>query len=133
MKVNTKQYARALLELVAGKSEAEAKKIIASFVTYLAKQNDLNKASELIKEVDNAIWHESQGVRAEISSAREIDAKLQNMIEEYLKQKGDYKNIEISKKIDTSIIGGFVARYNNRVIDASFKHRLREFRNQLSN
>jgi len=133
MKVNVKQYARSLFELVADKSEEEAKVLIVKFVDVLHKRQDLNKAAAIIAELEN-LFDESNGEeKTELLSARPLSPETKQQIVSYLQNKIGGQGLKLEEKIDASLIGGFVLRYKGLVIDGGLQNNLRKFKKQLSN
>lgn len=133
MKVNVKQYARSLFEMVTDKSEAEAKDLIVKFVDFLHKRQDLNKAAAIIVELENLFDEKNGEEKAELLSARPLSPEAKKQIISYLQNKVGGKGLKLEETIDQNLIGGFVLRYNGLVIDGSLQNNLRKFKKQLSN
>lgn len=133
MKISVSQYASALFDLVAGKSEKETAAVIKSFVAVLGKNHDLNKA-EAISEAFNELWNKAHGeLNAKLSSARELSSAIRGTVTDYLKQQTGAKKIILETEIDPEIIGGFVLRYGSKVLDGSLKNSLNSLKNKISN
>ncbi|PID62669.1 MAG: ATP synthase F1 subunit delta [Ignavibacteriae bacterium] len=66
----------------------------------------------------------------EITSAIELSEEQKNTMENKLENMINKKLIA-SYKIDSNIIGGFKAKYNDTVIDASIKYQLKKLKNKL--
>ncbi|MEI6529428.1 MAG: ATP synthase F1 subunit delta [Candidatus Falkowbacteria bacterium] len=133
MKISVSQYARSLYDSVAGKSEKEIKAALKNFVEILGRNRELNKAEEIIS-VFNAIWSKDHGeLSAELISARELGPTARESVTDYLKEKTGAKKIILSENIDKKIIGGFVLRYDSKVIDGSLKTSLNDLKNKISN
>ncbi len=133
MKVSARQYARSLFELVADKSEDQAKNLIASFIAFLHRRQDLNKAELIIAELEN-IYEEATGkVKAELISARPLSAAAKSQITTYLQKRAGVSAVNLQESLNPDLLGGFVLRYNGLVIDGSLQNNLRKFKKQLSN
>lgn len=133
MKISVSQYARSLYDSVAGKSEKEIKAALKNFVEILGRNRELNKAEEIIS-VFNEIWSKDHGeLNAELISARELGPTARESVTDYLKEKTGAKKIILSENIDKKIIGGFVLRYDSKVVDGSLKTSLNELKNKISN
>ncbi len=133
MKASVKQYARSLYDLVAGKSEEESKKLIAGFIDFLHRRQDLGKAEAIIAELEHIYARISGEVSAELVSARPLAEEAKKIIAAYLEKKAGAASVKLQEKIDPALIGGFVLRYNGLVIDGSLQNNLRKFKKQLSN
>ncbi|QQG52558.1 MAG: ATP synthase F1 subunit delta [Candidatus Falkowbacteria bacterium] len=133
MKISVSQYASALFDLVAGKSEKEAKAIIKNLVFTLDKNHDLGKA-DAISASFAELWNKEHGeVDAKLSSAREFSAATREMVVDYLKNKTGAKKIILETEVNPEIIGGFVLRYGSKVLDGSLKNSLNSLKNKISN
>jgi F-type H+-transporting ATPase subunit delta len=131
MKANVRQYARSLFELVADKSEVEAKAIIAKFIIFLHKRQDLNKAEAIIEEMERLYEIENGEVKAELMSARPLAPAAKKKISDYLSKRAGGAKVQLSDGIFPELLGGFVLRYNGLVIDGSLQNNLRKFKKQL--
>ena len=133
MKISVSQYARSLYDSVAGKSEKEIKAALKNFVEILGRNRELNKSEEIIT-IFNEIWSKDHGeLNAELISARELGPTARESVTDYLKEKTGAKKIILRENIDKKIIGGFVLRYDSKVIDGSLKTSLNDLKNKISN
>ncbi len=133
MKISPKQYAIGLFELLAGQDKAAAEKTIASFVSFLAQNRDLEKEQAIVSELENIFALESGERKVELMSARNLPKETKEYLKAYLAKKSGSAKISISEEINPDIIGGFIVRYDDKVIDGSLKHHLSNFQKQLSN
>lgn len=68
---------------------------------------------------------------AEVASPMELSGEQKKKIEQKLLATTDYQKIEVTYRMDESLIGGLVIRIGDRVVDTSIKNRLVELRTQL--
>lgn len=131
MKISSRQYAQSLYESVANKSEKEVKAVLKSFVILLGRNRELNKAEEIISAF-NEIWNKANDeIVATLVSARKLDVNTKKMIISYLEDKAGAKKIALTEEIDEKLIGGFVLKYNGKVIDGSLRNSLDEMKGQI--
>lgn len=131
MKISARQYAQGLYDSVLDKSEKEVKAVLKSFVAVLARNLDLNKADE-ISDFFQAIWEKEHGeVRAELISARELGPTARETVLGYLKEKTSAQKISLTTELDEKLIGGFVLKYNSKVLDGSLKTSLEELKTEI--
>ena len=131
MKMSARQYAQCLYELVSNESDDKVKEILPKFVVLLEKHQALNLAPAIIS-VFTEIWNREHGeVVAELTSARELKSEAKEMIVSYLKEKSGAKEVILDENIDKNILGGFVLKYNNKIVDASLRSSLVELKNQM--
>ena len=121
-----KNYAIALYEATKEiKEKDRLKKRVKNFLLILKKNNDLYLIEKIIKVYQN-YYRKKKGIsRIEITSADEIDEKIL----EGFKRK--FKNLEIIKKIDKSLIGGIIIRKGDHIIDGSIKKRLKKIKEKF--
>lgn len=133
MKISIRQYAQSLFEATSGKDGKDLAAALKNFVVILNRDRVLNKAPEIIKCFQE-IWDQANGeVAATVSTARALDKSSQELIVNYLKSRTDAKKINLSSVIDKSLIGGFILRYESKVIDGSLKNSLATLKNKISN
>ena len=133
MKISSQQYAQGLHELVVGKSQAEAKVVISDFLNFLVKNNDVVQANKIISSFDELVKKAAGELEIELVSARPLSKKIDELLKIYLKKKSGAQSFDIKEKINKEIIGGFILRYSDKVVDASLKQNLLDFQKQLSN
>lgn len=133
MKVNAKQYARGLHEMLAGKTNPEMEEVMVNFIKFIARQRDFKKFDEIISELDKILQAENDEVKVELTSARHLSVEAMKSLKAYLVKKTGSEKILITEGVDASILGGFIVRYDDKVIDGSLKQNLLYFQKQLSN
>lgn len=132
MKISVQQYAQSLYDSVFDKSEKEIKVVLKNFVAVLGGNRELNKVEEIIR-VFNEIWNKEHGeVAATLISARELGPTAREVVINYLKEKTSAKKISLQKEIDQKLIGGFILKYNSKVLDGSLKTSLKQLKIEIS-
>ena len=132
MKINSQQYAVALFELVKDKKAKELEKIVANFARLLTERNDDFKADKIALEFENLWYQDNLVVRAEIKSARPLKPATVKALAEKLKKISGAKELALSEKVETDIIGGAVIKYGDKILDAGLKNRLQKFKEALA-
>lgn len=133
MKISVQQYAKSLYDSVAGKTEKEVKAAIKNFVAILGRNRELNRVEE-ISLVFTELWNQEHGeLTAQLVSARELGPTAREIVVSYLKEKTNAKKITLNEKIDEKLIGGFVLKYESKVLDGSLKTSLEDLKNKISN
>jgi len=132
MKISAKQYAQCLYELVSPETEAKVKEILPKFVLLLERHRALNLAPAVIFAFTE-IWNKEHGeVVAELISARELKTEAKDIVIDYLKVKSGAKEVILEEMVDKNILGGFILKYNNKIIDGSLRSSLAELKNQMT-
>ncbi len=131
MKITTKKYAQALLEAVDGKSEKEAKLIIARLLKIMAKDNELKSVDALIENFVK-LWNKKNNISIiEVITVEKMPPSSKKIIKEYITQKLKAKEVELNEKIDKNILGGVIIREEDKIFDGSLKTRLYDFKEQI--
>jgi F-type H+-transporting ATPase subunit delta len=94
----------------------------------ITKKNREPLLPAIAKEFHNAYnLHKGIG-KATIITATPIDEELRNEFEALVKKMIVEKQVEITEKIDPSLIGGFVLNVGDQQIDASIKNKLKSLK-----
>ncbi len=86
--------------------------------------------AQIVREYDLLMDRQKGIEHAEVTTAVEMNLSTELKIKDQLARLTGSK-IEISKKIDPVIMGGFVARVGDRVIDASLLNRLQKLKKDI--
>ncbi len=122
-----KLYARALYESLEEKSAKEIEKAISTFLDLLKRKGDLHRIQKVVKEFEE-FYNRKNGIcKLKIASAYPLKEKTVEKIAKKL----DLKEYELETKIERDLIGGFVAQYNDNLIDASIKNNLNKLHKQI--
>ena len=132
MIANPKQYAKALFSLINEvKSDKEAKEIIKKFVEVLIKNNKISQIEKIISYFVE-LWDKEKNImQAEIINAEEVGKEVEGILSNYLKKKIGDKKIFIKKTVDKNILGGFIIKYDNKILDASLATKIKELKGKL--
>jgi F0F1-type ATP synthase delta subunit len=117
-------WARVLADLAAGKPAAEQEKAIKCLAALLKRKK---KDYLLPKILETAGKIAARKDKVELVLAHEADKETKELLNRKLKESlGKDKNVEI--KLNESIIGGFVAKTEDYLIDASVKKYLNQLK-----
>ncbi len=119
---------KSILEAVFSKANAATFQLISTLITNKRIQLLNNVAKSYIKlyEIKNNIQRAKVVVACEMNN--ELADKIQKKVNELTGQK-----VDLTTKIDPSILGGFILTINDLQYDASMSGRLNKFKNQLVN
>lgn len=131
MKISVQQYAQSLYETVKGENETKVKELLHNFVALLGRNRDLNLEPAICQAFSD-LWNKENGeVIAELTSARELGAEARTTVVDYLTKKSGAKTVILEETVDQKILGGFILKYNNKIIDGSLKNSLSNLKNNL--
>lgn len=127
-KTSVRQYAAALYEATQScADESGIKLVVEKFAAILARERQLKKSGRIIGEFLNITKERAGILSVEITSARELDKKTVASIERVFGKK-----IEPVCRLDPSLMGGFVLRTKERILDASVKTQLKKLKQSLA-
>ncbi|GGG45862.1 ATP synthase F1 subunit delta [Hymenobacter glacieicola] len=69
---------------------------------------------------------------AEVTTATPLTEELREHLRQVVRQQSGLADVTLTEKVDASLIGGFVLRIGDRLIDDSVSYRLRKLRNEFS-
>jgi len=133
MKITAKQYATVLLESLEGKDEKQTSEVLKKFAEVLLSNNHLSLLPGIIRFFKEAWDKKNNTAEAEIVTARKISQQAVAELEKFIKARAGSDNVEMSEKIDPSLLGGVVLRYGNKSLDLSLKNKLAELKRQIVN
>jgi len=132
MKVTIKQYAQGLYEVVSKAEDGDFKVVLKNFVKILAMRNELRKIDKIMEEFGN-LWNKERGiVEGELVSARKLSAEVVMLLHEQVVILLKAKEAKLEQSVDKDILGGFVVRLDDAVIDGSLKTQLVNLKNKLA-
>ena len=131
MKITAKQYAHGLQEVTLDKTDAEASVIVAKLLAILVGLGKIKLVPKIIKELEILGRVDRGEVLAELISARDLSAESKQLLEAYVKKQSGQNKIAWQEKIDESLIGGGVVKFQDRIIDFSCQHILGEIKKSL--
>ncbi len=127
MKYSAQGLSKALLKLIQENPENQ-QEIISSFIDFCSKKRLTHLFSSLIKYIEIEIKKEEEAKTLKIFSAGKLNEEIVEKIRKLSEVKEDAPTDIIEEK---SIVAGFIAYYQNKIIDASLDNNLRLLKNKL--
>jgi F-type H+-transporting ATPase subunit delta len=103
--------------------EGKVSDLMMRFVTLLTSKGRSADLPEIVVAFDRLLDVERNQVRVEIRTAISLDVAQKKAIEEHLASISK-RSVRPSWVVDQSIIGGFQARFDDTMVDASVRHQL---------
>ena len=103
--------------------QLEADKLLTLFLEAVAEANRVGIIPEMAESLHQIILKKEGIVEAQISTVFDLDEGSMNSVRESLESLTKSK-VELVNNIDKSILGGFVVRIENSVLDMSLKTKL---------
>lgn len=132
MKVDAKIYALALYESIKEAKPKDFDLLISNFVKLLARKNILSYLNKIIAEFEK-IYNEKEGIaNATVYSALALSEPEKRKLFEAL-EKMTGKKINLTEKVEKSLIGGLKLQLGDIIIDDSILARISSLKNNLLN
>jgi F-type H+-transporting ATPase subunit delta len=118
---NANQQARALLDVCGDELDAK----VQSFVLVLAANKRLGLLAEIVALFEQFKAERERSVDVDVLSAFPLDTAAEQQLATVLKQKLQ-RDVKLTTRVDSSLIGGVVVRAGDTVIDSSVRGRLKK-------
>lgn len=104
---------------------------LTNFLELLIEKGRMPEVFRIRRELDQLWKHENKRIDVTVTSAVELDPAVVGKIgTEVERQTGE--QVELSSKVDDSILGGIVLQVGNMVLDASIRSRLEKLRKSVA-
>jgi F-type H+-transporting ATPase subunit delta len=100
---------------------------LVNFLELLAEKHRMPALFRIRKRFDELWGAENQRLQVTVTSAIELDRSVIESVGAEIERKTG-KTVELTSRVDDSIIGGLVLQVGNRVLDASIRNRLDKLR-----
>jgi F-type H+-transporting ATPase subunit delta len=112
-------------ELLGGSDE-----LIRNFLRLVAEKGRIGQIEEIAREFDRLMAREERRLTVELTTARELsDDEARDLLQQIEQASG--RKIEATRKVDQSLIGGFVLQAGSMRVDASIRGRIEGLRHEL--
>lgn len=106
--------------------------LVRNLVSLMTGNGDIERFDEMCRAFDRLLDEHRRIGRAEVITAVPLDDARRDQIKERLTDITGYDRVEMTEVVDSSILGGVIARVGDRLIDGSARSRLRSMRDALS-
>ena len=133
MKIKSKQYAIALYESIFGLSREKTDLVVENFINFLAKNNLLKLAPQIISYFQKYANQKEGIVDLKIRTAHklknETTSQIKNILPELLGKK--IEKINVTEEVEEGLIGGFSLECDDFIFDSTIKNKLKIIKNNL--
>lgn len=114
---------RQIAQYAADRLQADDAAVLAQLAAHLVETKRTNEVDLIVRDIEDAL--EQRGiVIADVATARNLDAKLQHSIAQFIKAMTDASSVHIRASTDESLIGGVRVRTPQAEYDASVQRAL---------
>lgn len=129
-KIKEKQYAELLYEITDNISGEALKKVLKKFIVLLAKKRDLKRINRIIDKFSETYNNWKNLEEVQIITSKKISEKTLAEIKRWLEKQLSRK-IKLEEKIDETLLGGLIVKYQDTVLDMSLKNNLNNLKISL--
>lgn len=104
--------------------------LVGRFITLMARKGRASQLPDIVEAFEDLLDRERNITPATITTAVDLDAEQRERIEAHLRVMSG-GTLRTDYQIDPTLIGGFRARFEDRMVDASVRHQLDRLREQL--
>jgi F-type H+-transporting ATPase subunit delta len=123
---STRERKEGLARLVSGADE-----ILVNFLRILIDNHRMPVIFRIRRQYD-ALWRdEHRLLPVDVTSAIELDDEIARQIQERVEQQTG-RTVELTRRVDESILGGLVVRVSNMILDASIRNQLERLRRAVA-
>jgi F-type H+-transporting ATPase subunit delta len=115
-----------LLEQLVG----DADELVRNFLKLTAEKGRIGEIEEIAREFDRLVAAEERRLNVELTTAYELsDEEARGVLQQIEQATG--RTVEATRKVDPSLIGGFVLQAGSMRVDASVRGRINSLRKEL--
>ena len=115
-----------LLEQLVG----DADELVRNFLKLTAEKGRIGEIEEIARELDRLVAAEERRLNVELTTAYELsDEEARGILRQIEEATG--RTVEATRKVDPSLIGGFVLQAGSMRVDASVRGRINSLRKEL--
>jgi F-type H+-transporting ATPase subunit delta len=104
--------------------------LLRNFLRLTAEKGRIGSIEEIAREFDRLMAREERRLNVELTTARELsDTEAQELLQQIEQASG--RKVEATRRVDPSLIAGFVLQAGSLRVDASVRGRLQGLRQEL--
>ena len=104
--------------------------LVRNFLRLVAEKGRIGQIEEMAREFDRLMAVEERRLNVELTTARELsDTEARDLLKQIEQASG--RTVEATRKVDPSLIAGFVLQAGSMRVDASVRGRLEGLRHDL--
>ena len=120
------------LAIVSQIFDAKVNPLTQKFLQLIIQEGRDNFITEMIAAFFN-LYNETKGIsEVTVTSATELDQASEQKIADFIKKTSGYPNVKINKKVDATILGGFIIDFGGKLYDNSVRYKLKKIEKEIS-
>src|SRR3989338_227819 len=135
MKLTPRLYAEALYSAVKTASGKELSMIARRFLLLLRRRRHWRMLPQIIRQFDQVLEREEGLIAVRVTTARahgaEEEREWVGTVVRGVKPEKEKRRVELERAVDPALVGGFVIRVKDKVVDGSVHSFVRQLRDRL--
>ena len=108
----------------------ESDQLLRNFLRLVAEKGRIGSIEEIAREFDRLMAREERRLNVELTTARELsDDEARELLQQIEQASG--RTVEATRRVDPTLIAGFVLQAGSMRVDASVRGRLQGLRQEL--
>jgi F-type H+-transporting ATPase subunit delta len=127
--VNSKASRRVIARTVAAKLLSEPnqrKHWVQALAAYLIETRRADEIDLIVNDIARELFEQRGELVVDVTSARPLTDPVRRELKSLLKEVTDAKEVLLSESVDSSLIGGLIARTPDAQLDASVRTKLKQ-------
>jgi F-type H+-transporting ATPase subunit delta len=127
--VNSKASRRVIARTVAAKLLSEPnqrKHWVQALAAYLIETRRADEIDLIVNDIARELFEQRGELVVDVTSARPLTDPVRKELKSLLKEVTDAKEVLLSESVDSSLIGGLIARTPDAQLDASVRTKLKQ-------
>ena len=109
----------------------EADELLRNFLRLTVEKGRIGEIEEIAREFDRLMAAEERRVKVELTTAYELsDEEARDIVQKIVESTG--RNVDATRRVDPSLIGGLVLQADTLRVDASVRGRIERLRQELA-
>lgn len=130
-KTSPKNIALAIFESIKDKEGKAVDSIIESSSIFIRDHNLLGRKEEILNALEDIINKKNGVVKVRVSTSNNLDQKVKNEIDQFVKKRYKAKKVIIENKVIPSLLGGIRIEIGDEVIDATVSNKVNQLQKFL--
>jgi F-type H+-transporting ATPase subunit O len=129
--ISINNLAKAIYESSLGKDGNELDMVVKNTIKLLSDKHMLGKSKELLDRLEKIVDQNEETIRVRVSSKENLDQKIINEIEEFIKERYKVKSTVLEFEINNKLLGGIKIEVEDEIIDMTLKNKIHKLQNYL--
>jgi F-type H+-transporting ATPase subunit delta len=109
----------------------DADELVRNFILLVVEKNRAAELEQIVEEFERLVAQEERRLTVELTTAYELsDDEAESILAQIREASG--REVEATRKVDPSLIGGMILQAGSLRVDASVRGRLQRLRHQLA-